>query len=78
MKPQWWLVSKMDVDTVLDTLALHLFGRTRREAWDTKTCIECKASIADRWYDMTTDQRDEYAISALCPACFDTFAKEDE
>jgi hypothetical protein len=68
----------MDVDTVLDTLALRLFGRTRREALDTKTCIECKASIADRWDDMTADQRDEYAISALCPACFDKYAPEED
>jgi len=57
-----------------DKFALTHFGRTRQDAWNLKLCIKC--NIAPNL--VTRDDEKEYAMSALCPICWDEIFADDE
>lgn len=62
---------------IRDKLSISLYGRTRKEAWESGTCIRCKRVVVEAECDPTSWF--EYrTISALCPECWDEITKSCE
>ena len=60
----------------LDRLAKGVFDMTAAQAFDQSICIRCKENVDVRGLEYI--DRREYAISAICPTCFDAiFPGED-
>jgi len=61
----------MNLQSLLDKLALVAFGMTQREAWSKGICIECKQPALSKCH--TGIGCNEYRISAICEECFDAW-----
>lgn len=62
--------------TFLDRFAMTLFGWTRAEAQAAGQCIRCRLPVApEAWPDV---DQNEYALSAICPACYVALFPDEE
>jgi hypothetical protein len=67
-------VASRDVSRPADALARLLFGATRADAQRSRTCIRCRHRVARL---DAADER-EFALSGLCPRCFDEITLPDD
>lgn len=60
-------------------MGARLFGMHPSDAIKQLVCVRCKADVATDMEYWDQADRDEYGISAICPACFNAmFRDEDE
>jgi hypothetical protein len=60
-------VASRDVSRPADALARRLFGADRADAQRSRTCIRCRHRVGD----LADEDEREFALSGLCPRCFD-------
>lgn len=62
----------------VDRLALAAYGMTRSDAWKDRVCLCCKRSTDVCIGATDGDGAREWALSALCPRCFDEALPPDD
>ena len=61
---------------IVDRLARRLYGWTPARARELGCCIRCLLTVGPA--ALSDVDAHEYALSALCPACFDLATREEE
>jgi hypothetical protein len=59
-----------------DNLAMRLFGKKYSDAVRLNICIKCEQPM--NLHMLSTEDRHEYLMSALCPKCYAEIMGEEE